>query len=91
MLQQCVLRHILGSGAVVHHRPCRSHQLRAQLAGKDFELAVGLRHIEGYDNARIASLLGTSEGAVRTAVSRARRRVAEAFGIVQGSRINPDY
>ena len=52
---------------------------------------IRLRHIEGYDNARIASLLGTSEGAVRTAVSRARRRVAEAFGIVQGSRINPDY
>lgn len=38
-----------------------------------------LRHIEGYDNATIAALLGTSEGAVRTALSRARRHVATIF------------
>lgn len=38
-----------------------------------------LRHIEGYDNATIAAMLGSSEGAVRTALSRARRRVAEIF------------
>ena len=38
-----------------------------------------LRHIEGYDNASIAALLGTSEGAVRTALSRARRHVADIF------------
>ena len=38
-----------------------------------------LRHIEGYDNTAIANLLGTSEGAVRTALCRARRRVALIF------------
>ena len=38
-----------------------------------------LRHVEGYDNASIAALLGTSEGAVRTALSRARRHVAQIF------------
>lgn len=38
-----------------------------------------LRHIEGYDNTAIANLLGTSEGAVRTALCRARRRVAIIF------------
>lgn len=38
-----------------------------------------LRHIQGYDNASIAALLGTSEGAVRTALSRARRHVAQIF------------
>ncbi len=42
---------------------------------------IRLRHIDGYDNATIAALLGSTEGAVRTALSRARRRVAEAFGI----------
>ena len=42
---------------------------------------IRLRHIEGYDNASIAQLLGTSEGAVRTALSRARRRVAEVFNV----------
>ncbi len=42
-----------------------------------------LRHIEGYDNASIAQLLGTSEGAVRTALSRARRAVAKVFDITQ--------
>jgi len=40
---------------------------------------IRLRHVEGYDNAAIASILGSSEGAVRTALSRARRRVAEIF------------
>lgn len=42
---------------------------------------IRLRHIEGYDNAAIAAILGSSEGAVRTALSRARRRVALAFNI----------
>lgn len=40
-----------------------------------------LRHLEGYDNAAIAALLGSTEGAVRTALSRARRRVAAIFNI----------
>ncbi len=40
-----------------------------------------LRHIEGYDNAPIAELLGSTEGAVRTALSRARRQVAAIFNI----------
>ena len=40
---------------------------------------IRLRHIEGYDNSSIAALLGSSEGAERTALSRARRRVADIF------------
>lgn len=40
---------------------------------------IRLRHVDGFDNAAIASILGSSEGAVRTALSRARRRVAEIF------------
>lgn len=43
---------------------------------------IRLRHIEGYDNATIAAMLGSSEAAVRTALSRARRRVAEIFASV---------
>lgn len=38
-----------------------------------------MRHVEGYDNATIASMLGSTEGAVRTALSRARRNVAKIF------------
>lgn len=40
---------------------------------------IRLRHVDGFDNAAIASILGSSEVAVRTALSRARRRVAEIF------------
>lgn len=43
------------------------------------QILLRLRHVEGYDNNAIASLLGTSEGAVRTALCRARRRVALIF------------
>lgn len=43
---------------------------------------IRLRHIEGFDNATIAAMLGSSEQAVRTALSRARRRVAEIFASV---------
>ncbi|MBD5215235.1 MAG: sigma-70 family RNA polymerase sigma factor [Bacteroidales bacterium] len=43
---------------------------------------IRLRHIEGYDNATIAAMLGSTEAAVRTALSRARRRVAEIFTAV---------
>ena len=42
---------------------------------------IRLRHEEGFDNASIAALVGSTEGAVRTALSRARRRVAELFAI----------
>lgn len=42
---------------------------------------IRMRHEQGYDNATIATLLGTSEGAVRTALCRARARVAALFGI----------
>ncbi len=40
---------------------------------------IRLRHIEGYDNGDIARLLGSSEGAVRTALCRARQHIAEIF------------
>lgn len=42
-------------------------------------ILIRLRHVEGYDNTTIATMLGSSEGAIRTALSRARRRVAELF------------
>lgn len=42
---------------------------------------IRLRHIEGYEISAIATMLGSSEGSIRTALSRARRRVALAFGI----------
>ncbi|MCM1440186.1 MAG: sigma-70 family RNA polymerase sigma factor [Roseburia sp.] len=42
---------------------------------------IRLRHVEGYDCAAIANLLGSTEGAVRTALCRARRRVAAVFGV----------
>ncbi len=40
---------------------------------------VRMRHIDGYDNATIAALTGISEGAVRTALCRARQRIATIF------------
>lgn len=52
--------------------------IMAQLTDSQQTL-LRLRHIEGYDNASIATLLGTTEGAVRTALSRARRHVAQIF------------
>lgn len=44
---------------------------------------ISLYHIDGYDVRTIASLLGASEGAIRTRLCRARRRVARAFGIAE--------
>lgn len=40
---------------------------------------IRMRHIEGLSNAEIANILSSPEGAVRTALSRARNRVAELF------------
>ena len=40
---------------------------------------ITMRHVEGLSNAEIAQIVGSSEGAVRTALSRARNRVAEIF------------
>ncbi len=61
----------------------RARRLDAVLASlpEAQQTLIRLRHIEGYDNASIASLLGTTEGAVRTALCRARRRVANVFGV----------
>lgn len=42
---------------------------------------IELRHVRGMSTADIAAMLGSTEGAVRTALCRARRRVAEAFGV----------
>lgn len=50
---------------------------------ESYRTLIELRHVEGYDNVAIAAILGSSEGAVRTALSRARRRVAEVFASVQ--------
>lgn len=40
---------------------------------------ITMRHIDGLTNAEIAVIVGSNEGAVRTALSRARMRVAEIF------------
>lgn len=40
---------------------------------------ITMRHIEGMTIAEIASLTGSTDGAVRTALSRARVRIAEIF------------
>ncbi|MDE5595079.1 MAG: RNA polymerase sigma factor, partial [Muribaculaceae bacterium] len=40
---------------------------------------ITMRHVEGLSNAEIAQIIGSNEGAVRTALSRARNRVAEIF------------
>lgn len=40
---------------------------------------IRLRHVDGYDNATIAAIIGSTEGAVRTALCRARQRVAQMF------------
>lgn len=40
---------------------------------------IRLRHVEGLDCESIAALLGSSNGAVRTALSRARQNVAKIF------------
>lgn len=40
---------------------------------------ITMRHIDGLTNAEIAAIVGSTEGAVRTALSRARMRVAEIF------------
>lgn len=42
---------------------------------------IELRHVRGMSTADIAAMLGSTEGAVRTALCRARRRVAEVFGV----------
>jgi len=42
---------------------------------------IEMRHICGMSTADIAGMLGSTEGAVRTALCRARRLVAEAFGV----------
>lgn len=40
---------------------------------------ITMRHVEGLSNIEIAQIIGSNEGAVRTALSRARNRVAEIF------------
>lgn len=40
---------------------------------------ITMRHIEGLSNGEIAAIIGSNEGAVRTALSRARKHVAEIF------------
>lgn len=45
----------------------------------NYQTLLRMRHIEGYDTATIAAMIGATEGAVRTALSRARRKVALIF------------
>lgn len=54
------------------------HKLLALLPDA-WQSLISMRHIEGLSNAEIAQITGSTEGAVRTALSRARNRIAEIF------------
>ncbi|UCH34015.1 MAG: RNA polymerase sigma factor [Armatimonadota bacterium] len=56
-----------------------AQQVREALAALDepTRLAVILHYIDGYSHAEVASFLGTTAGAVRTRVSRAKSRIQE--------------
>lgn len=53
-------------------------QLLAQLPDAQQAL-IRMRHVDGLSNIEIAEIIGSNEGAVRTALSRARKNVAEIF------------
>lgn len=40
---------------------------------------IRMRHVDGLSNAEIAAIIGSTDGAVRTALSRARQRIAEIY------------
>lgn len=63
---------------LIHEEQKQDEAVLAQLSESQ-QILIRLRHVDGYDNATIATMLGSSEGAIRTALSRARRRVAELF------------
>ena len=65
---------------ILHQRNSYIDSVLSKLPDSQQSL-LRMRHIEGYDNAEIARVLGSNEGAVRTALCRARRRVAELFDI----------
>ncbi len=48
---------------------------------------ITMRHIEGLSNSEIAGIVGSTEGAVRAALSRARHRIAEIFTEYQLSKM----
>jgi RNA polymerase sigma factor (sigma-70 family) len=50
----------------------------AELNPKASEIFI-LKHIEGYDNAEIASMLGTSRGTVAVLLFRARARLKKSI------------
>jgi RNA polymerase sigma-70 factor (ECF subfamily) len=46
---------------------------------------ISLTSYEGYSTAQVATALGISDGAARTRLHRARSRMAEALGILEGT------
>lgn len=40
---------------------------------------IRMRHVDGLNNSEIAAIIGSTDGAVRTALSRARMRIAEIY------------
>ncbi len=65
---------------IMHQRSSYIDSVLSKLPDSQQSL-IRMRHIDGYDNAEIANILGVNEGAVRTALCRARRHVAELFDI----------
>lgn len=49
-------------------------------------MMIRMRHEDGLSNGEIARVLGMSDGAVRTALSRARRRIAEIYMKLQNNK-----
>lgn len=44
-----------------------------------WQTIIRMRHVEGMSNSEIARTIGSTDGAIRTALSRARCRIAELF------------
>ena len=44
---------------------------------------IRMRHVDGLSNSEIAAIIGSTDGAVRTALSRARLRIAEIYNRLQ--------
>lgn len=44
---------------------------------------IRMRHVDGLSNSEIAAIIGSTDGAVRTALSRARLRIAEIYSRLQ--------
>ena len=73
---------VAGGEESSHIQECVRRAL-AELSPKAAEIFV-LRHVEGYDNAEIARMIGTSRGVVAVLLFRARARLKKSIRIQLG-------